>query len=324
MLFHRCKDAEITLHTPRIVIVNVANDHLHKLLPDCKTLTVVSLALEDAPEALHRSVVDAVRHAGHTLQHTRFLQLGVEGTVGVLEPSVAVEQRMRVWVCLHSLVKGLEHQRVIVAVGYDIGHNAPIAEVKNGAEIDLMDFNTLIPFELCYISQPLFIGFGSIKLPIQNIFGKILRILCFSGAAVAAVLDRGLDVPDTADSQHALVIDTDAVVVLQVIVDTSIALVRASAVDLFDHFSDAFIFDSPLAQLARCPLVVCGMGHMEQVAHRLHWILLFCVLFADGRVEMGLSYLRKASLLSISSNFFSRSFSISAKYSSCLSCSFSI
>ena len=90
---------------------------------------VIAFPFQDAPEALHRAVINAMRHAGHTLRHTCLHELVVEGAVGVLEPSVAVEQRMRVRIGLHSLVEGFENQWVIVVFTEHVGHDAPVAEI---------------------------------------------------------------------------------------------------------------------------------------------------------------------------------------------------
>ena len=63
---------------------------------------------------------------------------------------------------------------------------------------------------------------------------------------------------------------------------------------------------------------------VEQLTGWLNGIFPFSVCLPDRGIDAALSYFRKASLLSISSNFFSRSRSISARYSLCLSCSISI
>lgn len=111
------------------VIANILLDHLNKLVLAGEPSAVIAFPFQDAPEALHRAVVNAMRHAGHTLRHARLHKLVVEGTVGVLKPSVAVEQRMRVRIGLHSLVEGFENQWVIVVFTEHVGHNAPVAEV---------------------------------------------------------------------------------------------------------------------------------------------------------------------------------------------------
>ena len=126
MLFHRRQDAQITLDTSRVVIANIPLDHLDKLVLAGEPSAVIAFPFQDAPEALHRAVINAMRHAGHTLRHPSLHKLVVEGTVGVL---IAVEQRMRVRIGLHSLVEGFENQWVIVVFTEHVGHNAPVAEV---------------------------------------------------------------------------------------------------------------------------------------------------------------------------------------------------
>ena len=65
------------------------------------------------------------------------------------------------------LVKGLEYKRIIVVFSNDIGHNAPVVEIQNGTEIELMYFCPLIPFELGHIGQPFFIRLAGIELAVQ-------------------------------------------------------------------------------------------------------------------------------------------------------------
>lgn len=45
-----------------------------------------------------------MRHAGQTLSHARLFLLAVKKPVGVLKPSVAVKQRVSVWICLDPAV----------------------------------------------------------------------------------------------------------------------------------------------------------------------------------------------------------------------------
>ena len=111
------------------ILKQMVLDHLNKLVLAGEPSAVIAFPFQDAPEALHRAVINAMRHAGHTLRHARLHKLVVEGTVGVLKPSVAVEQRMRVRIGLRSLVEGFENQWVIVVFTERVGHNAPVAEV---------------------------------------------------------------------------------------------------------------------------------------------------------------------------------------------------
>ena len=110
MLFHRRQDAQIALDTSRVVIANILLDHLNKLVLADEPSAVIAFPFQDSPEALHWAVINAMRHAGHTLRHPSLHKLVMEGAVGVLEPSVTMEQRMRVRIGFHSLIKGLENQ----------------------------------------------------------------------------------------------------------------------------------------------------------------------------------------------------------------------
>ena len=64
MLFHRRQHAQITLDTSCVVIANILLDHLHKLVLAGEPSAVIAFPFQDAPEALHRAVVNAMRHPG--------------------------------------------------------------------------------------------------------------------------------------------------------------------------------------------------------------------------------------------------------------------
>ena len=324
MLFHRRQDAQIALDTSRVVIANILLDHLNKLVLAGEPSAVIAFPFQDAPEALHRAVINAMRHAGHTLRHPSLHKLVVEGTVGVLEPSVTMEQRMRVRIGFHSLIKGLENQRIVIAFAEHIGHDAPVAKVEDGAQIEFLYLHTLKPLEFCHIGEPLLIGLCGIKLPVQKILSKILRVLRLSGAATVVIFHGRADISGPADAEHPFVVDMDAAVMAQIVIEPPVALIRTFRMELFEFFRKPFILRSPPAQLPRSPLVVSRTRRVEQLAGWLNGITIFLVCFPDRSIDAALSYFRKASLLSISSNFFSRSRSISARYSLCLSCSISI
>ena len=188
-----------------------------------------------------------MRHAGHALRHTSLYKFVMKGPVRVLEASVAVKQRMSTRICLCRLVKGFIHQRIVISVTNDIGNDAAVIEVKNGAEIDLMHRDPLVPFEFRHIGEPLFVGLLCTKLTVQQVFGQILRILGPSGAAVIAVFDGRLDASGPADAKDALVVDQDSIVMPQFVVDTTVAFIRTFKVNLFYLFRDLLIFNCPTA-----------------------------------------------------------------------------
>lgn len=318
MSFHRCQHTQIALDTSRVVIANILLNHPDKLTFAGKMFAIITFPLQNAPEALHRAVINTMRCAGHALCHSCLHKPVIKCAVGVLETSVAMKQGMYVRIGLHSLVEGFENQRIVVALTEHVRHDAPVTEIQNGAQIELVELGSLVPLEFCYIGEPLLIGLCGIKLSVQKILGKILRIFCVSGAATVAVLDRRTDIFNPADAEHSLVVDMNAAVMAQIVIEPPVALIRAFRMELFK------LLRSPAAQLSGSPFVVSRMRCVEQLTGRFNGKSMFFMAFLNDYVNLALLYFREASLLSISSNFFSSVFSISARYSLCLSCSISI
>ena len=256
VLLHGRENAQISLYTMVVVVAYVVLDHIDQLFLAGETLAVIALALQDAPEAFHRSVVDALGYTGHTLFHTGVLQFLMERAVRVLKASITVKQRMRVGIRSNGFVKGLENQRIIVMLAYNIRHDTPVEKVKNGAEIDLVHFNSFIPFEFCDICEPFFIWLISVKIAVKKIFGYILWILCLTSAAVVTVFDGGFDALDAAEAKDAFVIHMDMLVMPKVIIDAAVTLVRVLHVDLLNLFGYLFVLQRSSALLAGCPTVV--------------------------------------------------------------------
>ena len=76
-------------------------DSSHELFVGFKSVEIVHLTFQDAPEALHRAVIDTSANPGHTLLHLLFIEFGFELLVCVLESSVTMEQRMGIRVLLN-------------------------------------------------------------------------------------------------------------------------------------------------------------------------------------------------------------------------------
>ena len=94
----------------------------------------------------------------------------------ILKAPVAVEQRMGVRVGRDGLIQRLMYQGAVVGVPEDKGDDPPVAQVQDGAEVELMHSWTHIIFELRHIRQPFFIGPVRVKLAVQHIFSQILRV----------------------------------------------------------------------------------------------------------------------------------------------------
>ena len=219
-----------------VVIADIRFNHVSQGFPVGEAMAVIPFPFENTPEAFHWPIVDAVCHARHALSHARLFKFVMKCPIRVLKTSVTVEQWMRVRIQLNRFVEGFVNQRVIVAFPDDISDDTSVAKIENGTEVELVYFDTLIPFELSHVGKPLLVGLVGTELAVEQVLCDILRILRPSGAAVIAVLYGGLNAPDAANAQHALVIDMDVVIVTQFIVDPAITFVGILGMDGFNTF----------------------------------------------------------------------------------------
>ena len=234
MFFHRRQHAQVTLYSSGVVITDVALNHLHEFLFAGEALAVIAFPLQNAPESFHRPIVNAVGYTGHTLYHSSLYEFVVERSACVLEASITVEQGMGIRVRLNSFVKGFVNKWIIIALTKHIGHDTPVTEIQNGTQIEFMYLNTLIPFEFCHIGKPFLIRLLRVELAIQQIFSKILGSFCPSGAATVFVLYSGADIFDPADAQHPLIIDIDAVIMTEIVIQSSVTFIRVFQMNLFN------------------------------------------------------------------------------------------
>ena len=310
VFLQRSQDAQPALQTPGVVIHNVILNHLYQLLAVGKTPSVVALSLQDAPEPFHGAVVNAFGYARHALSHSSGCKFGVEGAVGVLESSVGVYQRMCIRIKCNCFLKGLKYQGIVITVTNYKRHNTAVIEVKNCAEINFPDLRSNVIFEFRYISQPLYIRHTGTEIAVEDVFGNVLRVRCLPGAAIVSVLNCGFNVQIAANTQYALVAYRGIVETLQISSGPAVSLVWTFCVNFFYQGYNALIPLSPCTFLAGKPFVIRRSGYMEQTASLLNGVIKFLNILLNCSVFLRLSYLRKASLLSISSSFFSRSRSI--------------
>ena len=112
-------------------------------------------------------------------------------------------------------------------------------------------------------------------------------------------------------------------VMRQIILDSSVSFIRALSVDFLYNLCNPFVCQLSGTLFPAPPTVVGCSGDMQQLTGCLYGIVAFFAAFLDCQIDMGLLYLAQRPLLSISSNFFSRRFSISNIFNLCLSCSIS-
>lgn len=78
--------------TPLVVVVMDKLSYcIHKLLIGFKMGEIIHFTLQDAPEALHRAIVNTSANTGHTLLHSLLLQHILELLARVLESPVTVK-----------------------------------------------------------------------------------------------------------------------------------------------------------------------------------------------------------------------------------------
>ena len=81
---------QIPLDSFIVIVAYVVLDSIDHVFPRRKSSSIVLLALQDAPEALHWPVINAVCNSRHALLHVMFLQSCKELFTCILEPPVAV------------------------------------------------------------------------------------------------------------------------------------------------------------------------------------------------------------------------------------------
>ena len=148
MSLHRCLDEQTVLVTAVVVVINVIFNGGKQLFPAGECLSVIAFTFQDSPEALHRAIVNTAANTGHTLRHTGIQQFLMEDSTGVLESTIAVEQRMRIWIFLNGFVKGIKDQLVVngfvkgikdqlvvISVAENVADNSAITQVKDCTQI---------------------------------------------------------------------------------------------------------------------------------------------------------------------------------------------
>lgn len=225
MSLHRSLDKQTVLVTAIIVVVDIIFNGRNQLFSAGKGMPIIALSLQDSPEAFHWAVVNAAANAGHALCHSGIQQLFVEGSAGVLESSVTVEQ----WVCIrifqNSLIQRIENEFVVVSVPNNVADDSPVTQIKNRTQIELVDDWAFIPLKLCYIGQPLFVWTTCPELSVQKILCCYLWVRSISGTTLLSEFYGRLDMKYPAEMQNPLVAGQNIVVLLQIIPDTAMSFV---------------------------------------------------------------------------------------------------
>ena len=135
MDLHRGPDAQAALEAAAIVIGNVISDHTDQLLPGGESPAIVTLPLEDAPEAFHGAVVNALAHPGHALGDAGRGQLVMEDLGGIGAAPVTVKQRMDAGIVFQRPVQSAVDQGGVVGVPDGKGDDSVGIPVDHSAQI---------------------------------------------------------------------------------------------------------------------------------------------------------------------------------------------
>ena len=124
------------------------------------------------PESLHWGVVKAAPHAGHTLTYPGAFHFFSEGTTGILDAPVTVQQWFCVRIFLKRLLEGVQHKRCIIAAAQGERNDIPSVQIQHSTQVRLAAGAV---FEFCYVSHPFFVLPPRRKVPVQNIFRGVFR-----------------------------------------------------------------------------------------------------------------------------------------------------
>lgn len=181
----------------------------------------------------------------------------MEYPVSILETSIRMAQRRCSRIGSDCLIKGIEDQRIVVAVTDHMCDDPPVIEIEDRTQIHFMLVIVfIIPSEFSDICQPFFVWFISCEFPVQYVLSNKLWIICPACAPVIRVLNCRFYVPGPADSQHTLVIDLDVVPAVQVVINSPVSFGWIVPVYFLYLFGYDSVVSDPFSDIAAQPLVI--------------------------------------------------------------------
>ena len=292
MLFHRSEYTKVPLESFGVVVLNKIFNHVDQVHSIGEAYPVIPFSLQDTPESFHRSVINTPGNSGHALSHPGFYQHMVERSTCVLESSVAVTQRVCIWICGNRCAECVKHQRIVIGIPNHIADNPSVIQIQDGTEIYFLYLNANVVLELSNIGQPFLVGLVCLKFPIQQIVCQIIWILALPGTAVVAVLNRGYNSAAPTDPEHSFVIHMGIVVTIQFILEPAVAHFRMLFVDVLNQISNTFVLSGSGRQFACCPSVISRSGNFQYLTRLIYWISLRFIAFFDSKIQVRLPYLR--------------------------------
>ncbi|SFK88489.1 hypothetical protein SAMN04488076_107119, partial [Trichococcus palustris] len=190
---------QLSLNASIIVVFHIIVNHINQRRTTRKFTTVIFFTLNERPKPFHRAIINTTSDTGHALYHTRLSQTRTELLACILKSAITVKQRMSIRFILYGRIKSLEDYRHIVSITNYVGDNSTVIKIQNGTQIYFLNFRSFVILEFGHIGQPFFIWCICTKVPVEVIFGDMIRILCTFGDAICTMLDSGLDLLATTD-----------------------------------------------------------------------------------------------------------------------------
>ena len=241
MILGRRHQMQIPLDPPGVIVANILLNGINQVLLGGKSPSIVLLSLQDAPEAFHGPVINAVSNPGHALFHVVFLYLRAELPARILESPVTMKQWMSIRLQRYRGIKSVHDQRIVIAVSDHVGYNPAVIEIQDGTQVYLVNFDPNVILKFCHIGEPFFVWCVSMKIPVKIVPCDVCRIIAAFGTTFRFPFDRGLDMFLSADPQNPFIIDINFVVPVQLIPYPAVSHIRMFFMDESYSFCDFLV-----------------------------------------------------------------------------------
>ena len=281
MILGRRHQMKIPLDPPGVIVVDILLNSSDQVLLGGKSPPIVLLALQDAPEAFHGPIINAVGNSGHALLHVVFLQLRAELSARILESPVTMKQWMRARLQRYRGIKSVHDQRIVIAVSDYVGYNPAVIEIQDGTQVYLVNFNPDVILKFCHIGEPFFVWCVSMKIPVKIVPCDVCRIIAAFGTTFRFPFDRGLDMFLSADPQNPFIIDINFVVPVQLIPYPAVSHIRMLFMDESYFFCNLPVSPFTVTDWIFQPTVVGCAGNVQILTKFLYGIVFFFRQFFD-------------------------------------------
>ena len=181
---------------------------------------------------------------------------------------------------LHSSIKGVQDQRIVIVIPNYVGYDPAVIKIQNSTQIYFVNFDPDVILELCHIGEPFFVWCVSMKIPVKIVPCDVCRIIAAFSTVLRFPFDCRLDVFLSADPQDPFIIDTNFVVPVQLIPYSAVSHIRMLFMDGSYFFRDLLVSPFAVTDWIFQPTVVGCAGKVQILTKSLYRIVvLFRQLF---------------------------------------------